>query len=127
MPSPSLDERRRSQRLPAVPNQAVLEWWDGSQEKSSQGQILNISTHGALVSSDHLPDLGRKVMVRLNRPVRTDWCGSIAARHRRGNEAAMDFCVDCPYDLVFAATLGLDILGSMLGLNACDRFSSSGD
>jgi hypothetical protein len=28
---------------------------------------------------------------------------------------------------LFAAAVGLDILGSMLGLNACDRFSSSGD
>ena len=33
----------------------------------------------------------------------------------------------CPYDLGLAATLGIDIISSFLGLAGADRFSNSGD
>ncbi len=39
------------------------------------GSILNISAHGALVSSDSFPGLGENVLIRLKRPVRSDWIG----------------------------------------------------
>jgi PilZ domain-containing protein len=127
MPSPFSDERRRSQRLPTVPNQGLLEWWDRSQKRSSEGNILNISNHGALVFSDSFPQLGENVLIRLNRPVQTDWTGSIVVRHHQQNEVAIDFIMGCPCDLGLAATLGLDIIGSVLGLADSDRFSNSGD
>ena len=49
MLSPLPRERRRSPRLQTPPNLADLEWRDRSQTRSSQGNILNISDHGALV------------------------------------------------------------------------------
>jgi hypothetical protein len=58
MLSPLPSERRRSPRLQTLPNLADLEWQDRSQARSSQGNILNISPHGALVFSDSFPGLG---------------------------------------------------------------------
>jgi hypothetical protein len=127
MPSPFPEERRRSQRLQAVPNQALLVWWGRSKKWTSEGNILNISNHGALVFSDSFLQLGENVMIRLKRPVQSDWISSIVVRHNQQNEVAIDFILGCPYDLGFAATLGLDIIGSVLGLADSDRFSNSGD
>ena len=76
--------------------------------RSSQGNILNISDHGALVFSDSFPGLGENVLIRLKRPVQSDWAGSIVVRHDQQYEVAIDFSLRCPYDLVLAATLGTD-------------------
>ncbi len=121
------NERRRSQRLQTVPNHAVLEWWDHSQKKSSHCQILNISDHGALIFADSFPQLGENVLIRIKRPVKSDWAGSIVVRQIQQHEAAIDFNMGCPYDLELAATLGIDIISSVLGLDGSDRFSNSGD
>ncbi len=121
------NERRRSQRFQTVPNHAVLEWWDRSQKKSSKGKILNISDHGALIRADSSPQLGENVLVRIKRPVQSDWAGSIVVRQIQQHELAIDFHVGCAYDLGLAATLGIDIISSVLGLAGSDRFSNSGD
>jgi len=121
------NERRRSQRLQTVPNHAVLEWWDCTQKRSSHGKILNISDHGALIFADSFPQLGENVLIRIKRPVQSDWAGSIVVRQIQQNEAALDFNMGCPYDLGLAATLGIDIISSVLGLAGSDRFSNSGD
>jgi len=63
MLSPFPNERRRSPRLQTLPNLADLEWRDRSQTRSSQGNILNISDHGALVFSDSFPGLGEDVLL----------------------------------------------------------------
>jgi len=124
--SPFPNERRRSPRLQTLPNQADLEWRDRSQTRSSQGNIiLNISDHGALVFSDSFPGLGENVLIRLKRPIQSDWTGSIVVRHDQQNEVAIDFILGWPYDLKLAATVGIDIISSVLGL--ADRFSNSGD
>ena len=127
MLSPFPNERRRSPRFQTLPNLAVLEWRDRSQTRSSQGKILNISDHGALVFSDSFPGLGEDVLLRLKRPVQSDWVASIVVRHDQQNQVAIDFILGCPYDLVLAATLGIDIISNVLGLAASDRFSNSGD
>ena len=133
MLSPLPSERRRSTRLQALPNLADLEWRDRSQTRSSQGNILNISAHGALisahgalVSSDSFPQLGENVLIRLKRHVRSDWIGSIVVRHDQQKEVGIDFILGCPYDLVLAATVGIDIVSSVLSLSGSDRFSNSG-
>lgn len=120
-------ERRRSPRLQTVPNHAVLEWWDRSEKRTSHGKILNISDHGALVVAESFPQLGENVLIRIKRPVQSDWAGSIVVRQIQQHEAALDFNVGCPYDLGLAATLGIDIISSVLGLGGTDRFSNSGD
>ncbi len=125
MLSPLPSERRRSMRIQALPNLADLEWQDRSQVRSSQGNILNISDHGALVFSDSFPGLGENVLIRLKRPIQSDWTGSIVVRHHQQNEVAIDFILGWPYDLALAATVGIDIISSVLGL--ADRFSDSGD
>ncbi len=121
------NERRRSPRLQTLPNQADLEWRDRSQTRSSEGIILNISDHGALVFADSFPGLGENVLIRLKRPIRSDWTGSIVVRHDQQNKVAIDFSLGWPYDLKLAATLGIDIISSVLGLAGSDRFSNSGD
>ena len=125
MLSPFPNERRRSPRLQTLPNQADLEWRDRSQTRSSDGIILNINDHGALVFSDSFPELGENVLIRLKRPTQSDWTGSIVVRHHQQSEVAIDFILVWPYDLELAATLGIDIISSVLGL--ADRFSNSGD
>ena len=127
MLSPFPNERRRSPRLQTVPNLAVLEWRDRSRTRSSEGNILNISDHGALVFSDSSPQLGENVVIRLKRPIRSDWTVSIVVRHDQRNEVGIDFILGCPYDLVLAATLEVNIISSVLGRAASDRFSNSGD
>lgn len=121
------NERRRSPRLQTVPNHAVLEWWDHSKKRSSQARILNISDHGALILADSFPRLGENVLIRIKQPVQSDWAGSIVVREIQQNEAAINFNMGCPYDLGLAATLGIDIISSVLGLAGSDRFSNSGD
>ena len=128
MLSPLPSERRRSPRLQPLPNLADLEWQDDrSQTRSSQGNILNISDHGAPVFCDSLPGLGENVLLRLKRPVQSDWVASIVVRHDQQDEAAVDFKMGFSYDLELAATLGIDIISSVLGLSGSDRFSNSGD
>jgi len=127
MLSPLPSERRRSQRLQTAPNQAVLEWWDCSQKRSSKGYILNISDHGALVFCNSFPPRGENVLIWLKRPVQSDWIASIVVRHNQQNEVAVDFNMGCPYDLGLAATLGIDLISSVLGLAGSDRFSNSED
>jgi len=127
MLSPFPNERRRSPRLQAAPNQAILEWWDRSQKRSSKGYILNISHHGALVFCDSFPQRGENVLLRLKRPVQSDWISSIVVRHDQQDEVAVDFNMGCPDELGLAATLGIDLVSSVLGLAASDRFSNSGD
>jgi hypothetical protein len=104
-----------------------LEWRDRSQTRSSEGSILNISDHGALVFSASFPQVGENVLIRLKRPVRSDWTSSIVVRHDQQNETAIDFNLGWPYDLQLAATVGIDIISSGLGLAESDRFSNSGD
>jgi PilZ domain len=127
MLSPLPNDRGRSQRLQTVPNLALLEWRDRSQTRSSEGKILNISDHGALVCSDSFPQLGENVLIRLKRPIQSDWTGSVVVRHDQPNEVAIDFVLGCPYDLGLAATLGIDLISSVLGLADSDRFSQPGD
>ena len=96
-------------------------------KRSSKGYILNISDHGALVFCDSFPPRGENVLLRLKRPVQSDWIASIVVRHNQQNEVAVDFNMGCPYDLGLAATLGIDLISSVLGLAGSDRFSNSGD
>jgi hypothetical protein len=110
-----------------VPNQAALEWWDRSRKQSAESNVLNISSHGALVSSGTFPQIGENVLIRLKLPVQSDWTGSIVVRHHQQNAVAIDFIAGCPPDLWLAATLGLDIIGSLVGLSGSDRFSNPGD
>ena len=62
-----------------MPNQAVLEWRDGSQTRSSRGNILNISDHGASTSSDSFPQLGEKCFdtAQATCPNRLEWFQSL--------------------------------------------------
>src|SRR5208283_1599001 len=116
MLSPFPNERRRSPRLQTVPNQADLEWRDRSEKRSSEGNIINVSDHGALVRSASFPQLGESVLIRIKRPVQSDWTGSIVVRREQQNAVAIDFIGGCPYDLGLAATVGIDIISSVLGL-----------
>ena len=127
MLSPLPSERRRSPRLQTLPNLADLEWRDRSQTRSSQGNILNISDHGALVFSDSFPGLGEDVLLRLKRPIQSDWLASIVVRHDQQDEVAVDFNMGFSYDIGLAASLGIDLISSDLGLSRSDRFSNSGD
>ena len=106
-----------------------LTWSGGIVRKRGRHRaISSISgAHGALVFSDSFPGLGEDVLLRLKRPVRSDWVASIVVRHDQQDEVAVDFKMDCSYDLELAATLGIDIISSVLGLSGSDRFSNSGD
>jgi len=120
-------ERRRSDRGPAVPNRALLEWRAGNETKVSKASFINISDHGALLACDACPLPGARVMIRLREPVRSDWAGAMIVRRDRLNRLAVDFPYGCPGDLRLAAFLGLDVIGDILGLDRSERYSNSGD
>ncbi len=121
------NERRRSVRLQAVPNQVDLQWSESSQSRVSHGNIVNVSPHGALLSAVSSPDVGNTVHIRTSRPVRSDWIQAVVVRKSTGGQSGIDFNGSCPYDLVLAAAVGIDILSSFSLISESDRFSRTGD
>src|SRR4051812_35156735 len=102
-------ERPRSPRLPAVENAILLSWQGHGLALRLKGRMLNVSQTGALILSEVLPPLDQRLRIRLERPIRTDWCDARVVRHGEGHEAGLRF-EDCdPYALVLGATMGIDV------------------
>ena len=74
-----------------------------------EGQVANISQDGALVLADNPPPAGALVWLRLESPVRTDWFDARVVRSHHEREIGIRFTVDCPDDLLLAASVGIDL------------------
>jgi hypothetical protein len=104
-----------------------LDWPARGGRASSPGRLINASQTGALVRSEKLPPVDRSVLIRLERPFRTDWQIARVVRHGMQNEVGLRFVGSPAYTLVLAATLGIDLERSLIGLPDDQRFSHAGD
>jgi hypothetical protein len=125
--SPHLSERRGSPRLSGIDNVVRLDWQAPSRRQSSTGRLRNASQTGALVSTDKLPPIDQCLLIRLEEPVRTDWCMAKVVRYSRHNEVGLRFIGLAADAFVLAATLGIDLEKSLIGLADDQRFSHTGD
>ena len=73
-------ERRRSSRIQTLPNETRLEWTAPGRRQTSRGTVLNVSQSGALVATDAAPDMNAQLLIRLRKPVQTDWSTARAVR-----------------------------------------------
>ena len=120
-------ERRRSSRILAIPNETRLEWTAPGRRQTCRGTVLNVSQTGALVATDALPDMNHELLIRLRKPVQTDWTGARAVRLAEGNRLGIEFTGTTPYDFILGATLGIDLGKLVANLPEDERFTLSTD
>jgi PilZ domain len=120
-------ERRRSCRQQAIANETRLEWTTPGRMQTSRGAVLNVSESGALVSTDSVPDMNDRLLIRLRKPVQTDWSTARAVRRCEGDGLGIEFTGTTPYDLILGATLGIDLGKLIANLPEEDRFTLSTD
>jgi hypothetical protein len=120
-------ERRKSTRQLAIANETRLEWTSPGRKHTSRGTVLNVSEGGALVSTESVPDLNDRLLVRLRKPVQTDWSTARAVRGSEGNLIGIEFTGSPPYDFILGATLGIDLGKLIANLPDEARFTLSTD
>jgi PilZ domain len=120
-------ERRRSSRILAIPNETRLEWTAPGRRQTSRGTVLNVSQSGALVATDAVPEMNDPLLIRLRKPVQTDWGTARAVRFAEGNRLGIEFTGTTPYDFILGATLGIDLGRLIANLPEEDRFTMSTD
>jgi hypothetical protein len=89
--------------------------------------VLNISESGALVTTDSMPDMNDRLLIRLRKPVQTDWNMARAVRHSEVRAVGIEFTGSTPYDLILGATLGIELGKLIANLPDEDRFTLSTD
>jgi hypothetical protein len=107
MPDP--DERRASPRCDVVKNRSSIEFAAPEGRRRIGGTLVNISRSGALVVADKQMLRAAPLSLRLESPVRTDWVDANVVRFDPNREIGLRFPQECPYDLLLAGTVGIDI------------------
>lgn len=120
-------ERRSSSRLQAIANETRLEWTTPGRKQASRGTVLNVSQSGALVATESVPELNDRLLIRLRKPVQTDWSTARAVRFADGNRLGIEFTGTIPYDFILGATLGIDLGKLVADLPEEERFTMSTD
>lgn len=85
--------------------------------------MIDISEGGALLTSEIMPPMDTFVSVRLEEPVRVESRLATVVRYGPKHQVALKFWRPPAYDLVLAATVGIDLLQSLVDLPPDDRFS----
>jgi hypothetical protein len=109
-------ERRMWERYPARESRATVTWLDGSAEKTTHGDLLNISGGGAAFVSDVLPPPGVRIWLQLEARARqadrTDPVESkivTTSTDPSGMKIAhIQFVEPCPMDLFELAVKGAE-------------------
>jgi hypothetical protein len=86
-----------------------------------------VSEVGALVRAEKLPGINANLLIRLRKPVLSDWTTAKAVREGTSNEVGLEFTGPTPYDLILGATLGIDLGKLISNLSDEDRCTHSGD
>jgi hypothetical protein len=120
-------ERRKSTRQLAIANETRLEWTSPGRKHTSRGTVLNVSEGGALVSTGSVPDVNDRLLVRLRKPVQTDWSTAQAVHCSEGNLIGIEFTGSPPYEFILGATLGIDLGKLIANLPDEARFTLSTD
>ena len=116
-------ERRRYARRTGIANKVRLRWETPSGRVVSWARLIDVSEGGVLVSAEVLPPLSTFVSFRLEEPVRVESCLATVVRYDPVQRVALKFWRPPAYDLVVAATVGIDLLESLIDLPPDDRFS----
>jgi hypothetical protein len=120
-------ERRESPRSRAIDNLIRLEWQEPKGSGSTRGRVIDASDTGALIASDVPPPPNQFLLIRVEKPVRTDWTSARVVRRGRSNEVGVRFLGCSSYAIVLAATQGIDIERSLISLPDEQRFSHADD
>jgi PilZ domain len=107
--TPHLDERRVSPRCDVVKNRASIEFAAPEGRRRIGGTLVNISRGGALVVADKQMLRAVPLSLRIESPVRTDWVDANVVRFDPNREIGLHFPQGCPYDLLLAGTVGIDL------------------
>ncbi len=103
-------ERRTSTRYAAVDSRCRVGWWEGPQFRELSAVLRNISTRGALITSEELPPAGVRAWLFLEGNAQTPWlqAGIVkASRTEQGcYQVALVFVSPCPYETFKAAAFG---------------------
>jgi PilZ domain len=118
------EERRTSPRCDAVNNRSSIEFATPQGLRRIEARLVNISRDGAFVAASTQPPEATPISLRIESPVRTDWVDATIVRVDPNRLIGVHFARGCPYDLLLAGTVGID-LASMIrnGPNlttACD-------
>ena len=72
-------------------------------------RLVNISRDGVLVDAENPPPIATSVLLRIERPVKTDWVTAVIVRLAQNRQVGLVFPQSCPDDLFLAGTVGIDI------------------
>ena len=82
-----------------------LEWMG---HRGTRVILLNICSDGALLLMEAEPVLGRRMWIRLEDPVKSDWLEAIPVRYGKSHEVEVHFSHPFPRGFLWAATHGED-------------------
>jgi hypothetical protein len=100
-------ERRVTCRQDTVVNRARIQWWEGARIRCSRARLLEISTGGASLLSEHPIPSAETLWIQLREPVHTDWVTARVVWRDERNKLGVRFRQSCPV-LTHALTLGID-------------------
>ena len=101
-------ERRRSVRECAVENEASLKFGAVAQARRVSARVVNIGRNGALILVPEELAPCEPLLLRLERPVKTDWVEVMVVRVGRLHHVGIMFREPIRDDIRLAAVLGLD-------------------
>jgi hypothetical protein len=120
-------ERRRYRRMPSIRNSTRLSWHAPSGKVASLARLVDVSEGGALLSAELVPPMGTHVSTRIEEPVRVESCLATVVRYGPGHRVALRFCQPPAYGFFLAATVGVDLLRSLIDTPPDERFTHADD
>jgi PilZ domain len=86
-----ITERRRTERRPALENQAAFLWDEGTDVLESPARLIDISRDGASFVAEMSPPAGQEVCLRLEAPRRSGWVTARVVRSGGAMEGGLSF------------------------------------
>jgi hypothetical protein len=105
-------EHRAAPREITVNNQTYVQLMEWKGTPIARGQLLNVSTSGALIHVDRLSGLDRPLWLLLERAPETGWIAADVTRFDSPQKVAIKFRSPCPLEFFLAATLRGDFARS---------------
>jgi hypothetical protein len=121
---PHFSERRISPRCDAVNNQLTLEFAVPNGRQRVGARLVNISRDGALIVTKNPALCEPPIWLRIESPVKSDWAEATIVRLGQNQGIALRFPRRCPYDLLLAGTIGIDLTSMIFDehqeVSSCD-------
>jgi hypothetical protein len=104
------NDKRASQRYPAVGGRSWLGWYEGSRFRQTPAWILNISAGGCLIAADAPAPHDRSIWLRLDHTTLLDWAEVRVIAHQQTGAGLLAsrfvFRDTCPYELMKVVAFG---------------------